>query len=740
MKRILFLLLCCLYIYDAMQAVPAYPYPVTVATPSGYMKILLKGNEHIKYAMTEDGYPLLQKGREWYFASINEDGHLNISDYHAAASGKRSEALLHFLARQSARMGETAIRGIAPSNGNRSVETGGQEQYTQQRTAATGDRKVLVVLVQFKDVTFSKSRNDFDNMFNQQGYSEDGAKGSVRDFYDYVSYSKLRMHSDIIGPFNLEHPMAYYGGNASLGGNDNNAYAMFRETVEMVRHSVNLADYDQDNDGFVDNIHIIFAGYGEEAGASSDAIWSHESSFSPVTVDGVRINRYSCAPELRGNRGNGISRIGPHCHEIGHALGAMDYYDTDYDTGGQYPGTGEWDVMASGSWNEDGISPANFNPYVKAFDFGWCNVTDVKEDAELRLMPSSVEGNVFRITSGNDIFLLENRQQQSFDASTPGHGLLIYHINNGIEQAKNTNKVNATFPQYCYIVCASSEYRQPSSLAASYGGVNSGGCPFPGVNAKTEFGAGTIPAALRADGSDAGFSLNNIHESSDLSVSLNVNIGNIIAEEEPTAEGDTVWHEPFDDMILSYVWSQEIMEGGGQWESRRTTELGKNNRWLQLSLLSSGFGKEEKVVTRLGLNGLKLDTDDYVMYFKAANIDEGAKGVNDITIQIMDSHEQTLYEKKFEVFSEAWTTHSIDIGRDCLPLRLYIKGTSYKNSMLKLDDIVIRKKYLTTGINSIGDDPKDGSTYSVNGIKCTPLHNSIHGGIYIKGGKKYVAH
>ena len=146
------------------------------------------------------------------------------------------------------------------------------------------------------------------------------------------------------------------------------------------------------------------------------------------------------------------------------------------------------------------------------------------------------------------------------------------------------------------------------SLAASYGSVNSGGCPFPGVSANTEFGTGTIPAALRTDGSDAGFSLNNIHESSDLSVSLNVNIGNTIAEEEPIAEGDTVWHEPFDDMILSYVWSQEIMEGGGKWESRRTTELGQNNRWLQLSLLSSGFGKEEKVVTRLGLNGLKLRT------------------------------------------------------------------------------------------------------------------------------------
>ena len=65
---------------------------------------------------------------------------------------------------------------------------------------------------------------------------------------------------------------------------------------------------------------------------------------------------YSCAPELRGNRGSGLSRIGVHCHEIGHSFGAMDFYDTDYEVNGEYAGTGQWDLMASGNWNNEGVS------------------------------------------------------------------------------------------------------------------------------------------------------------------------------------------------------------------------------------------------------------------------------------------------------------------------------------------------------------------------------------------------
>ncbi len=51
-----------------------------------------------------------------------------------------------------------------------------------------------------------------------------------------------------------------------------------------------------------------------------------------------------------------MTYIGVICHELGHVLGCADFYDTDYQVGGQYDGTSDWDVMGSGNWNKDGAS------------------------------------------------------------------------------------------------------------------------------------------------------------------------------------------------------------------------------------------------------------------------------------------------------------------------------------------------------------------------------------------------
>ena len=108
--------------------------------------------------------------------------------------------------------------------------------------------------------------------------------------------------------------MAFYGRN-DIQGNDSNPYALFMEAISNVANETDLSQYDMDEDGVIDNVHIIFAGYGEEAGAQANAIWSHEMTFgSYYEIQGMKIDKYSCAPELRGNSGGGISRIGCHCH------------------------------------------------------------------------------------------------------------------------------------------------------------------------------------------------------------------------------------------------------------------------------------------------------------------------------------------------------------------------------------------------------------------------------------------
>lgn len=740
MKKVYKLLFLFLVAKNAL-AVTAYPFPIFISSPSGGLTIFLHGNQNFKYAVTSDGFPLLHDGNNWFFAASDEQGNLYPSLYKAETVKHRNNDLKLFLEGLQKEKILEVIHKLAEQSTN--INRKRIVQYTNQRKSLQGQRKALIVLMQFADVKFMKSHDDFDALFNSKNYTIDGAKGSVWNYYNYVSYGLLDLQSDIIGPFNAQHEMKYYGGNVGWGGNDKNPYALFQEALQKAADTVNLSDYDIDGDGFLDNIHIIYAGYGEEAGASSDAIWAHENIFDTIEKNGIKIDRYSCAPELRSNHGEGISRIGPHCHEIGHALGAMDYYDTDYNTGGYFSGTGKWDVMASGSWNNDGISPANFNPYTKAYDFGWCQIENVSENNQLHISPSSYSNKIYRINSSNpnEFFLLENRQQEYFDKSSPGHGLLIFHVSDDIEKQKETNTINSTYPQTCYVVCASSGYRAVSSNPSSYGDIDSGGCPFPGETNQTVFDYYSIPAALCNTGNYAGFSITSILENEDNTINLNVRFDNEIQVEEPQADGKIIWKETFDDTFLNSFWAQENIEGNNSWKIQKSLSITNQNGWLQLAPTFSPFDSQSKrIVTRLKSSSIEVSEGEYVLSLKmsCANIKEIEGAVDSIKISFYNHGIYNDISYSFPVFTEVWAEHAVLINESMLPIEFSIDGICYRNSILMIDDIVIQQKNENdTFIKHIEDEKTIDTIYTISGMRVTLEYIRSHPGFYIVNGKKY---
>lgn len=483
----------------AIFGIPAYPGKIVIQIEGKPVCIRVLGDEYCKWAESEDGYTIIQDStNRWCYAQQQENGSLIASDIRVLAGSPNDETELflkntpkHLIPKRQKIINN--IFGKAHTTGN-----------------VTGNRRVLIILMEFQDLHISKTTNDFYKLFNQEHYQEDKAQGSVRDFFLAASYGQLKLESDIYGPYKTEHNMAYYGRNILQGG-DVNPYAMFEEAIKKVANDTDLSQYDSDGDGYIDNVHIIYAGYGEEAGAAQDAIWAHESTFRKAyEIQGMKIDRYSCAPELRGNSGEGISRIGPHCHEIGHALGAMDFYDTDYDVGGGYVGTGKWDVMAQGSWNNEGISPADFNPYVKAYCYKWIKPEKLPQ-GETVIAPSNDGPNNYYtlgLSEHGDYYMLENRSQAGWGAGLPGNGLLIYHIHPNIENVRN--KINVTAPQLCYIVCASSRYNQPSEKPTSYGDINTMGCPYPGSSMNHVFNINSTPKAFFWIESDCRIDINNI--------------------------------------------------------------------------------------------------------------------------------------------------------------------------------------------------------------------------------------
>ncbi len=496
MKKLLqtVFLLCMLFagqMTNQALAVTAYPYPVQVKQPDGTsITVVMQGDERVKWAKTVDGFTLMYNTKGVFeYAVQNSNGDLTPSGVAASDISSRNSAELSLLAKTQ--------KGLLYTQSQVSMM---KSIYAMKATEAqkafptTGSRKLICILMGYKDKAFTKTQADFNNLYNQVGYTAGGATGSVKDFYNENSYGQFDLTVTVAGPYTAANNMSYYGGN-DASGNDSNPRALVSEAINAADATVNFADFDNDGDGTVDGVYIIYAGYGEEAGGGVNCIWAHAWSLATaVTKDGKSISKYSCSAELSGSSGTTMTAIGVICHEFGHVLGSPDYYDVDYATGGQFDGTGDWDLMAAGSWNNNGITPADHNAYTKVYVYGWATATTLDAATTVTVNNAETNKSFYRInsTTTNEFWLMENRQQTGFDAALPGHGLIIYHAHSGLAAAITSANINATYPQKFYPVCANAT-SNPGSTAATYGTINGAGCPFPGSGAKTSFTDATTP-------------------------------------------------------------------------------------------------------------------------------------------------------------------------------------------------------------------------------------------------------
>ncbi|MFH2143404.1 MAG: M6 family metalloprotease domain-containing protein, partial [Bacteroidota bacterium] len=498
MKNKLRILTLCLFIIaqfsflrEEVKAVTAYPYPIEFKQPDGsILTILLKGDEKVRWALTSDGYTIIFNSSGTYeYAKLNNYGEMVPSGIKANNFERREVEELNFLIQTPKALfySETQVSAMKQIWEIYENEAKGAKAFP-----TTGNRKLICILMNYTDKTFVRTRLEFDNLFNQITYNFDGATGSVKDYFLENSYNQFNLTVTVVGPYTAANNMAYYGANVS--GDDVNPRALITEAVNLANSDVNYADFDNDNDGSVDGVYVIYAGYDESAGGPADAIWAHAWSIATVVLDGKSISKYSCSSELRSNSGTGITRIGVVCHEFGHVLGAPDFYDTDYATGGQFSGTGYWDLQASGSWNNSGTTPAHSNGYTKTILYGWATQNLLTQGQDVTLYNAAQNKTSFyrfNTATANEYYLCENRQLVGFDGYLPGHGMIIYHVNATV----GTVDINTTHPQKMYPVCASATSQQPTATPSTYGVINGGGCPYPGTASKTSFTDNTTPWA-----------------------------------------------------------------------------------------------------------------------------------------------------------------------------------------------------------------------------------------------------
>lgn len=495
-------------------AVPAKRGIQTVTQPDGTtIEIRAVGDEHMHFLTTADGY-LLKKDANgyWNYGRIDVNGRLVSTGIVARGPENRSQTDLTSL-QNIKTVNATELmatrRKNAPSRAGmfRSNAQNGMGRFTSD-FPREGDVKALVILVEYSDVKFKLSdpKSYFSNLLNQKGFSEYGGTGSATDYFLEMSMGKFRPQFDLYGPVTLPQKRSYYGGNDSQ---DNDMYPemMLVHAAQILDPDVDFSQYDMDNDGYVDNVYIFYAGLGEASASwDEDAVWPHSWALSSanksVKVDGKIIDSYACSNEWEGNRPDGV---GTFVHEFSHVMGLPDLYTTDY-SDAETLTPGAWSVMDYGPYNNDGRTPPAYSVYERNA-MGWIDLKELSEPENVSLgyIAETNEGCIIQTGIDNEFFLLENRQQEGWDTYVPGHGMLIWHIDYN-QYVFDSNEVNNSVShQYVDIVEANNRAdNEVASVMAGY--------PWPGTSNKTEFTSKTTPALKTWSGKSIDVPLTSIAE------------------------------------------------------------------------------------------------------------------------------------------------------------------------------------------------------------------------------------
>ena len=383
-------------------------------------------------------------------------------------------------------------------------------EYIMTEFPTMGKIKGVVILAAFVDVPFSVSPDSINtllsNRYNADNYTEEidfneysevhgtmcplkaTIPGSARDYFRTQSFGQFVPSFDVIGPVTLSQKRSYYGANNS-SGNDKNTAGMIREACQKAYDLglTDFTDYDNDGDGTVDFVYVVYAGSDEAQTGIEEAIWAKASNISLTLSNGMKIGRYACSGELVIDLPV-VAGIGTFVHEFSHVLGLPDFYNTKTDDFTM----DVWSVMDYGMYNAEGFVPCGYTAFER-YSLGWIPMHTLDAPATMSIGTTTEEGKGFRIfTSGTEadtasFYLLENIRKEGWNRYAPTNGLLISEVTYNASAWKG-NTVNTSTHRHC-IVPANNEYNYWTANKHLFGTENHEFTLTSTPSSRTQFGA-----------------------------------------------------------------------------------------------------------------------------------------------------------------------------------------------------------------------------------------------------------
>ena len=428
MKRLFLLIVAVVACSAVMLAVPAKPVPFThVQSDGSTVTLMMRGGEFCHSLMTMDGLTVALSPNGNYCYSVGGV----MSDVIAHDAGSRGIEETAFIVAYRDQMGLQSLPRRVPRR---------EEGSTNPQVPTTGSPHIPIILVNYTDVQFidEKPEETFQNQFNEMAYS-------CLHYFESQSRGEFSPRFDILGPVDLPQTRAFYGGNIRKFGQDVDQQlgTMIFDACTLSDGDVDFSDYDNDGDGLVDVVVVLYAGVGEAQAWRyvPESVWPCQwdmqeanawgcSTTGPFVLDGVTIDKFAVFNELEGsnNTSTNIDGIGTFCHEFGHCLGLPDFYPTN---GSAAFGMGSWDIMDDGCYLNNSHTPAGYTSYERHF-MGWMDLTEAVPGTHYDLSPLNTdEGNAVKVVNDanpDEYYLLEYRLKADWDAYLPAEGIMIIHV------------------------------------------------------------------------------------------------------------------------------------------------------------------------------------------------------------------------------------------------------------------------------------------------------------------------